>query len=271
MAKYFFLVVFLMVSCGKHKSHEMTASDRILAKYEFYKSKITEESYVDRCDKLTFKALESAYGVRQNVEEHEIEPGKFIRDRRDTSPCYSETQGDMGSKSSISFDPYLTLLHHSLTYRDLDLVRRIRSYGELHSWVMGEGLQERVYMPHLKFFVDLVASKLEGTVKVTGSEDALPNYFGGFRAHLGALAVDLMGRCEGGIGSVKIAYLEKLHAENKESALIQKIYSKWVTGDFSKVESILDDENTFPPDKLPANENLWWGPSIVMFIASVGI
>lgn len=273
MIKFVLFVLFVLCSCQKNKAHIMSPGERVMLKSGVYKTLWTDDMYPERCDKLTFKALYSAYGVEQNLKFYEIEPGKLVRDAE--NPCYVEGESGHGSESSISFDPYLMSIHDALNRKDLDYLFRVKSYGINHKWTMGEGIPERVFMPHLKYFLDKAIKKLDGSFKLDDSLDALPNYFGGFRAHLGALAVDLVGRCDGSIGDIYLSYLKKLHDENQGSFLIQKIYHKWSDGNFDEVIAILNDDVRFPTDRLPDIEmdELDWGsaPIPVIFIVTTNI
>ena len=103
------ITILFLCSCGtkQKQSQPSSALDQAQAKGEFYISKITDDIYKERCDKLTFKSLygAAAYSLKGiEVDLSALEDnGKW---NRDAAPCYPDN-----SKSEISFDGMVGVLH----------------------------------------------------------------------------------------------------------------------------------------------------------------
>jgi len=147
--KHLILTISLILfSCSKHEDHDTVnqydeVNDKAASYLEQMKEYDDDALYPDRCDRLTFVSLSSSFVNSRSLSNFEYAPGEW---HRDVSPCYSV--GD--SRSEISFDGLIGVLHHAWTSNDRTIVDRLVKYGELHDWVMGEGDREITYIPQLK-------------------------------------------------------------------------------------------------------------------------
>jgi len=219
-------------------------------------AELGDAAYRHRCDKLTFRALASAFGNRELLEGHEYgAPGQF---HRDVETCYP---GD--SRSEISLDGYLSLAHHIWTYQDDTLLQRIISYGRNNGFVMGEG-------PIKYTNILLLVPTLYGMQSKLTLVD-FDSLLAGYKGHIVALYIHLKGRVNGRISDLELHVLEQLVRSNENNPLYQAIYHTYLDGDQSEAISILMKD--FPPDFPSGEAKYGWGsaPDSVVFITTVGI
>lgn len=168
MKNIFILALSLIFfSCGKQEEKDTTNDYEDLAFLDLlYRNQLKnysiEELFPERCDRLTFVSLYSAYVERQDLSVYEKEPGKFTRD---VKSCLDDLDGNgkPDSKSNISPEGVAGVLHDALTYGDQGRLLRIREYGFSNNWVMGEGDRNLTYMPQLKFILsDMLGEEVLG-------------------------------------------------------------------------------------------------------------
>lgn len=257
-----FTMILFLVCCGSHKSQRTkTPLELVQEQRDFIVTQIVNMDEADiwkhRCDKLTFKALLSAYGPRQDL-------SGFIYDdqiHRDIYPCYPEE-----SRSEVSLDPILMMLHHILSYDDKELFQQVYDIGMARGWIMAEGpieytniftLLPRIYEMKEKY----------GLVDNT-YQDILASYKG----HIAALYIHLKGRINGSISEIEYQTLKLIYESNPRNPLYAALYHKYTDGDQSETLQILIDD--FPFNKFPEDTARYgWGscPSSVLYIIIVGI
>jgi len=248
---------FALICCGSHKPHKSSSSIEILQqRKDYYVSEIDKHAiYHHRCDKLTFRGLLSAFGPRQAVEEHEIEPGKF---RRDVIPCFPHD-----SRSSISLDGYLGVMHHAITYEDWGMVQRIDDYARRHRYIMGEGPIEYTNI----LVLAPILSHLAGNHALGIPKDISD----GYRGHVAAILILLRGRTYGRLNNAELFALKKLHDLSPKNPLYAAAYHRFSDGDQTEAQSILlrDFTDSFPE----TTARYGWGsaPDSVFFIVTMGI
>lgn len=222
-----------------------------------YVAQVTDDVYTERCDKLTFKALFSAFGKRQDLSKHEYSPGEW---HRDVKPCYPDD-----SKSEISFDPLLMILHHAVSHNDHAAVVRLIEFGEDADWKMGDVPSSLTYTPQLAPLARMVrdATDLASIGSIVPSLE-------GFRAHLVALSVWLVGRVDGRLPESYFRMLRKISRDNPGNPLFTALHASYDDGDQSEAIAILSRD--FPTGELPSGMARYgWGscPDAIFFIAAV--
>ena len=126
-------------------------------------------------DYLVFAGLGSSVGLDLPIDKCEVEPGVF---QRHWLP--------FDSRSSISRDGYLGVLHWIVASWDIPMLDRILKAGWKRGWVMGEGEFDYVNMLPL---VPLMYAIKYGAWVPTLPTIALGSMLTGFRAHLLAITI----------------------------------------------------------------------------------
>lgn len=251
MIKKLLLIIPLLFSCAKHKDEDTKQPLEIIqARRDLYVSQIDDSYFVDRCDKLTFKGLYSAFGKTQDLSGHEYAPGQW---HRDTRPCYP---GE--SKSEISFDGLIAVLLDVQTSGDRQRFERTLSYGSDHGDIYGEGDRDLVYIPQLRY----LESKTAGESFVNPENVDLS----GFRGYLAALSVWYRARHFGNISWLEMQTLRKARSDLGEAPLLECLISRFSDGDQTKAIDILEKDFT---DDIPKTTGRYsWGssPDAVMFV-----
>lgn len=282
-----FLLLALIISCGRRHKEEETVNpfDELKAKRTTYINllKQNEDSiYPARCDKLTFKALVSAFSYQQDLSGHEYPSGKL---NRDVQACYNvdlDGDGFSDSRSSISPDPIISMLHYWFSYGDEAQLTRFINYSEKHFFTVGEGPKEYTniafLMPILYKLQNALSNRSDLNLMVgVGEEDEsfYDKYFTGYRSQLIANYIFLQGRMEKALTETEMLMLEKLYEENRNSPIIVALYHRFTDGEQGEVIDILSDPNLYPSDRLPDIDDgeLGWGesPRLVHFLVAMAI
>lgn len=250
-------IVAFLSACGPRDKNttDQPIAD-LQARRDAYMAQVSDKVFTERCDKLTFKAMLSAFGKTQKLGRFEPVLGEW---HRDTAPCYPAD-----SKSEISFDGLLMVLHDAVTQDDPLVVDRMLSYGIDHEWVMGAGQHDIVYMPQLEYF----SRKVKRDAFLIPSIPSLS----GFRAHLVAMAIYLIGRVDGKISDIHFRLLRKLSADHSENPLFAALLARYTDGDQSEAIAILNRD--YPTDDLPSGVSKYgWGscPDSVFFAATIAV
>jgi len=241
-------ILLILTSCSKHQDHETTDDyptvDEIAAGYiEQMKGLDDETLFPDRCDRLTFLAFASATVKRFDLSAYEYTAGEL---HRDVKPCLDDLDGNgkPDSKSEISYDPVLGVLHHAKTWGDQGLLLRIRSYGRDNGYVMGKGDRRLTYMPQL----EIIISDMLGERPILTSEDERDSTH---KEHILALSLWLKLRYDG------LTHAEFLALKAIKQTWIRKaLINRMTDGDQADVIEYL---RTFP-DSLPLDTGIeGWG------------
>lgn len=267
--------------CDKHRSTDtkITSTSSVAnlklihEKAEFYLSiqrdtDVQEEIYKDRCDKLTFMAHTSGTGyIRFNLDPFES-GGTF---NRDIDPCFPEY-----SRSTISFDGLLGVLHHAVAHKDIDVVNRMISFGEKNNWKMGEAVEGNeglVVIPHIAPLMYLVRDYLtkgRNGISLAASDNEMSEEFkkllSGFRGHLLASYLWLRLRTVGYLYDLELASAASLVKASPTNPIYSAILSRATDGNQDTTMSILLDITKFPdieslrPGELPTEVGVdGWG------------
>jgi hypothetical protein len=207
------LLTFLLIlsSCSKHEDHEtVNPYDDVKARDASYRSQLMyyslEELFPDRCDRLTFYALYSAFVTRQDLSGYEWNEGEWHRDVR---ACYPDD-----SKSEISFDPIISLLHDSWTHKDFDRIDRLYTYGTDNGDVFGSGPRDLTYLPQVRIIInDMRSNMLVSQFRLDGTHNE----------HLLALSAWLKLRYANFLESHDLLILENLRSNPLIEALLVRV------------------------------------------------
>jgi len=254
--RYLLLTICLIFFACDKKQEQPTVNslERVLEKRDFYLSQINKHSddvlFPARCDKLTFKGFASAFGADMDISAHEYQPGEW---HRDIDLCFPHA-----SRSEISFDGLLGVIHHSITKGDSELRKRLSRYASDHAYVMGEGDRELTYTPQ----IGLILAEMEGY--------SLAEWTGSHREHILAMSVYLRGRYKGYILSSELASLKALGS----SPIFDALIARYTDGNQSKAIDALMDSSIFPEDRLPTLDGAYgWGscPYWVYYLITTSI
>jgi len=129
----------------KHESKDSAPDSRIDQLRERYEQIYQEvESGLDEatgwidlkdCDGLLFNSLAGALGFPVDISLAEYSPGEMHR--RPFKACWTESEGDVGSKSTISRDMLTGYMSYLWAKKDLAGFQRLADYGEKNDWIMG--------------------------------------------------------------------------------------------------------------------------------------
>ena len=264
----FFVFLFACGSCGsksEKKTKPSPISQAASDKGEFYCSKLTDAVFKERCDKITFKAMVAA-NCPQDLSGFE----KDGRWERDEVQCYPDN-----SKSSISRDGMISVLHYVWTTKDAKLLQRLINYGEAHDWIMGDGPRDLTDATILTPMIYFIQGKLKNDS--TALLDYLPtteDIAQSFKGHVIANYIWLQARVRGNINAVEAAILNKLWEASMEDPMYTALMHRFVDGNQADTFSLLLNRPEFPNDSLPTETGVFdWGsaPASVYYLISLAI
>lgn len=216
------------------------------------------------CDSLLYASLWGIACEKIPIEDFEGHPGKWYRTTK--KDCFIPPNTRNGSKSTISNDMLLGLMHYLWHTRDKANLIEIAAYGKANDWVMGESegsteAKSRVVMSYnlINLLHDMLSSPDRFDVVVHDSVRALiTNPFGtnvGYRAHLEVLRILLEARVYGAITASDKDVLKRHANRQPDNALYQLAYALFQSnhGLDRTVDLLLG--NNFPPYTLPTNLN----------------
>lgn len=267
MIKYLIFLA-LAFACGskEKKPQENPVALQAHVKGQNYCMQITDSIFKERCDKITFKALVSV-NCPQDLSKFEVN-GRW---ERDSQQCYPKD-----SRSSISRDGLISVLHYIWTKQDHDMIQRLMEYGEAHNWIMGEGPTEYtdaiiltpiIYHMHDKIQKkgDLVADLVPTTEDIAQS----------FKGHLLASYVWLMARVNDGyIDYAGKVLLGKLYNSAPSDPMYAALQHRFLDGNQTETYFILLNDPTFTVNEFPMETGVFnWGsaPTSVYYLISLAI
>lgn len=259
--KYILFFAIMFSACCRHRSEETTNPlDQLHEKLAFYVEHAGQEIFLKRCDNLTFKSFWDAH-KQQDLPAMEWLPGEW---HRDAAACWPEE-----SRSEISRDGLIALLHALHGRGDLEAVQRIEDYGKANMWVMGQGDLELVHGLVLSPAISALLHEMSG-LALAGeqhSEDEIPA-LEGHRGHVTASYIWLMGKIRGWINTAELAFLYAWQAENPLDPMALALTARFSDGDQTDAISVLGDERLWPSDSVPLADGYFgWGscPAVVYY------
>ena len=257
------MLVFLL-SCGykEKKVAPSTLLEKAEQKGALIYANLNEDIYQERCDKLTFKGMLSAYSP-QDLSGFEKE-GSWSRD---VIPCYPND-----SVSSISMDGIMGVLHHITVTRDIKMLDRLIVYGNAHNWIMGEGPTAYTDIKLLVPMIYEMKNSLDIS-KYSISVD-VKSILAGFRGHLLASYIWLSVEQDGQIGVVELATLKQLVASSPGDPMYVSLLHRVTDGDQTIALGLLLDSPTFALDKIMhVDDAFGWGsePAPIAYLVTLAI
>ena len=255
-----------LVGCGTHKS---TSTDnplgQVQAKGTFYTNNLSSAIYTERCDKLTFEGLLSVE-VTQEIEIFQSSPGKW---NRDTKPCYPDY-----SASEISNEGIVSVLHALWSTQNCALISDLYDYGIKNNWIMGAGDKEdtnaTVLFPTILKEKDLICK----TSSLTTIESDLDAVLSGYRGHILASWIWLVGRMDGTINGLEKAALDDLVGSSPQDPYYLALNSRFGNGDQTLAIEGLINDTEFPSTVFPLEDSVFgWGsaPASVYYLITQAV
>jgi len=237
---------------------------------------ITDSVYLAPCDALTFKALYSAFTSPQDITgEFTASPGEYMR--RVDPNCYPDE-----SKSSISRDGIIMVLHDIWTKQDYAGLVELIDFAEDNNFNIGEGPFDLINVAPLYPVMLDMKWTMEVNLELTSTKglyllgmdigDLIDKQLTGFRGHLLLSYILLAGRVDGEIGNIKLGILEDLVDKNPNNPFMLSVFHRFTDGIQTKAITILNDD--FPTADIIYDDGYrTWGssPYNVMFCVIVGI
>jgi len=268
MKIYITLIFALVFACGakEKKTKEVPMSAQAHAKGQLYCAQLTDAVFKERCDKITFKALVSV-NCLQDLSAFENK-GKWERDDKQCYPSFS--------KSSISRDGLISVLHYIWTKRDHDMLKRLIAYGEERSWVVGEGPLEYTDAIILTPIIYYMNAKMIN--KGDLADDLLPtteDIATSFKGHLLASYIWLAARVNGGyIDYPAKVFIGKMYAAAPSDPMYAAMQHRFLDGNQTETFYILLNDPTFTVNEFPTDTGAFgWGsaPVSVYYLMSLAI
>lgn len=209
-----------------------------------------------RCDGAGFTSLRaiacSRFDQHPDLSLFQDATGKPFRD-----PKHQCFYVDNGAKAGYSRDMLLMRMLAAYELKDVAWFDSMDSYGEMHSWVICDAVDEIQKLAHcfvtpeLRLLLKDAKAKLHGNLSLQRpSENLTPT---DFEAHLDVLSIFLAGEIYGGITTAELDELGKQAAAEPENALFQAVYHRYKDGDQSEALHLLT--KYFPVGRLPNNRD----------------
>lgn len=238
----FILIALFLIGCETSSKPSKTPLEEVQAKRDTYIDLI-EDPYdlVNRCDGLTFIGLwdEAVQEERRvDIYRHEDKDGGW---HRDVLPCYPDD-----SRSEISAENIMGALRSLVVRQDYEGAERMYNYGNDRDWIMGEGPEEYT---DLWFLEGIISDFLvmERSAFELGIRDKLK----GYRGNVLADYIQLHGIINTYIEGWHKLMLEQLVKTTPQNPIYQALYHCYTDGDQTIAVGILNNQETFPPDRLP--------------------
>ena len=277
----FFILLYIASGCSNwtpsvdSKTSAAEGLDELRAKRDLY-LKLGQDVYAplkfmhSRCDGLLFTALWQVSGgnADMTVFESKSEPGRWYRNPEQDCflPNAAADKRDNGSKTTISKDMYIGLLHFLVANKNPAPAKRALKYAVQNNWKVGQGIDpitelSTVYLtPQIYLLLRDLVAKLENQkpdfkdhLAEDDSARRLANT--GFQAHLDVLYVLLSGKVYGQISPYQLNLLKTQAEREPNNALYQAAYHLYHDGQQSVATDLLLDANRFPAEQLPNNHD----------------
>ena len=277
--KYIVLTFLLLVCCGQYESKPTKQPmDELKKLRDFYCQNIDQKKMIGehKGDDLTFTALLDAFCDNIRIDFKKYKYGKCLYNRH-IEEVYPEK-----SRSPISGDPYLSLMHSFISRNDresLEDVEEIIDYGEDKLWFMCDyGPAEYVNVASYAPIIYRTRSHLQGLFvrdDLIGEEDAIPVPTN-FRGYLLGMYIYAHARIKESVNSIEREILTSLRDSEPTSPIYHALAARFLEGNQGKAIDIANKEEYFPRDKVPytfSRSTNWGGstPDALVLIITVGI
>lgn len=231
---------------------EKTKWDEVTAKKELYislgKSLRDEKGWYPGCDGLLWNSLARYSGVPDiNIYLAEETPGGWRR-TWNFEQCRPGAHDE--SASCISRDMFRGVFVPLLSEKNIDALKRIRSYGQDHNWFMGCA-KDYVTAISRTYFNPLIRNQLDRMI-----DPSVPKPFqkveeDDFEDHLAFLDIYAEYLIYGKLEDGELSKIKKFAEKYPRNAIYQGFWHKFSDGDQTVATEILLDTTLFPMDRLP--------------------
>lgn len=274
------IVLFLLcVSCVSFQKKEnkpqktIQPIDELRVKAENYKNWTAELELENgvlpqfRCDSLLFQSLyEIATDGDLDITIYQGKPGQWFRSFQHNC-FYRDNDGNPvlnGSRTTISRDMILGLLHWIWEHKDLTMVEDLISWGRSASpkWFMGDGpnFLERETRTHMRG--PLLGTMFEIAYRLGGEDNPIRHFpyratgkANGFHLHLEVTHTFLRGLIFDGLTKSELASIERASNKQQDNAYYNAVYNYFKDGDQEKSIAMLLNKKLFPIDSLPSGQD----------------
>lgn len=268
MPKSILALVLTLLACSHPKHAEKEPDDDLSALEDKFEAKLAATAAILDpttgwpapldCDGLLWAGKAAAVGLPTNVDLAEYAPGELHR--RPPPSCWNETDGDVGSKSTISNDMVLGWLWAKWSLKDLAALQRLAAYGEEHNWQMGKPLSQAsrvVLKPNQIGMLGRMIHVLSNGADSRSYRHLFDSYLSveaDYERHLQALGILLQGEVEMEaldirlveISDQMLARLHELVDAEPQNPLFHAALARY-TGDYDQAITLLLADDTPVP------------------------
>ena len=252
------LLIFLLLACGgTSKTSDVQTSDSRAALYL-----MSKDVGIPSCDFATFATIAASLGVSPEAISGLIKvPGRI---ERYYSPCYPGL-----SSSEASREMYIGWLHLIWKNRDSTTLSQLIEYGNRNNWVFGEGDQSLTNMSPLVPIIE----RMQDSFQISDLSTQIDSVLSGFRGHVVADYIWLVGRVTGKIGPLELVTLKALVEASPGDPFYQALLHRFTDGDQTAALTALSNTQIFPIDKIPVTESFGWGscPDWLYYLIARGV
>ena len=289
----FFVILLLLIACSCNNKYKVSVQplDAIITRACNYTSSIDDpyelvsegdaltflalyESFVDEdCKKDNLDIYKHEYSYSSNLEIEDYETGQW---NRYVNPVYEVEL----SRSGISTEGILGVLHVIWTKQDKEGINRLWDYGSSNNWILGAGPTEYTRMWHLVPIISTLKDKLNDSSELLEyqSEDAWLDAWDKITEYRGNVIADyvlLKGRVYKEINSIEKKFMSILFNKAPDCPIYHAVYNRFHEGNHEESFRILTDDRYFT-EKEPTAEFLplfHWGEASakILYIYNVGI
>jgi hypothetical protein len=263
-----FIIIFLMLfSCSRKPNYSHDDMAEMQVKARFYCNSFFETKIFKRPgDKLTFEALMQGFCKDMNLSRFEKNIGEWHRNEKQV--YFGENDPRNESKSEISSDAFIMLLHAFLSFPNADSLMKVNNiiqYGNSHDWIMGDGPKKLTSSKELKTIYERLRDYLNNNKGYYGTDDALP-ILSGFRGYLLTMYIYANVRMKSTVSDFEIQALRIMDSENRIATALVNNYDGISNQD---IADFLLDKKNFPSHYTPIDDGVYgWGscPRIVYYM-----
>jgi len=242
-----YLLLIFIISCGTlipEGKPKVDYTSILQTRYDSYVDRIDSfrdiDGFVDvgHCDSLLFSGLLGT-ALSVNLEAAEERDGRWLRRPVAYPECYENGK----SRSTISRDGLMGVMHWAYSNKRVDVLERIWEYGEARDWFMGDGrlkgadtyfnVQYRGLLAHLLYA--LGGSEHPYYMALAGVGSPCETY----TCHLQVLYLDLLGQAKGGLSQSQVDTLVTTSEKYPDNPYFKYMAAKYTNGDIAPVVDML--------------------------------
>ncbi len=254
MRTYLIATAFLLAGCarlGLNRPVEPKAVDQVVELQDAYDARLARFAAVTEprqgwptetdCDATLWAGEACAGGAMVAIARAEYSPGEIHR--RPDNACWTEADGDVGARSTVSRDMLSGYMACLWATKNLPALERLADFADANGTVMGEpSTQASVYlMPNLTGLLGRMLFALSD-----GADDRWYRHLGydypdvgaDYEEHLQVVGLYLQGDLAGGLTDQGLARLAVLAQSRPEDYLFQAVHGVY-SGDLAPATALL--------------------------------